>query len=348
MVNDAAESGRRFDVMVTGGTGFVGLHTVLALVEAGHGVRLLVRNPDKMKRVFEPWGLAGLPTVEGDITDEAAVERALDGCDAVVHSAAIVSVQTRDSERILENNLLGTRLVLGGAAKRGIERMVQVSSTTALFRSGAEHVDEASPLGSARTGYGRSKIECDRLVRGLQEQGVPIYTTYPGTVIGPDDPGMTGGMFGLKSLVDSGSVMETTGGIQLIDVRDLARAHVGLLERGGPPDRYLMGGHFLEWSAYADLLEDIIGKPIWRIPTPRAVYHLAGRVGELLSRFAPFDVPLTAESMHYVTDWVETDDRHIKETLGMEYRDVRKTLYDAIFWLQGAGHLWRRYRLVAR
>ena len=135
----------KLNVMVTGGTGFVGFHTVMALVNAGHSVRLLVRSPQKMQRVFAPFGLENLPYVKGDITDEASVNTALNGCNAVLHSAALVSVHASDSEKVLNNNLLGTRLVLGGAWQRGIRRMIQVSSTTALFRSGVSGVNEVSP-----------------------------------------------------------------------------------------------------------------------------------------------------------------------------------------------------------
>lgn len=346
--HEADEKRQPLTVMVTGGTGFVGFHTVLALASAGHDVRLLVRSPEKMKRVFEPMGLAGLPCVEGDITSKASVEQALDGCDAVVHSAAMVNVHARDSERTLANNLRGTQLVLGGAAERGIDRMVQVSSTTALFRPGASRIDESSPLGSAPSGYGRSKIECDKAVRKLQDEGAPIYTTYPGTVLGPYDPGMSEGMLGLKLMLDGGMLIETTSGMQMVDVRDLALAHVSLLERGGPPDRYLIGGQYFGWHAYGDLLEDVVGRSIPRIPMPQAVYQFLGGLGEFVDQYVSLGMPLTREATRYATEWVETDDRHIKKTIGLEYRDIRKTLYDAIFWLQGAGHLRRAYKLVPR
>ncbi len=338
----------RLSVMVTGGTGFVGFHTVLALVDAGHDVRLLVRSADKFKRVFGPVGLEGLPHVVGDITNEGAVDEALSGCNAVFHSAAMVSVHAEDSREVLDNNLRGTQLVLGGGAEHGIDRMVQVSSTTALFRPGARRIDEHAPLGSARSGYGRSKIECDRYVRELQRDGVQIHTTYPGTVIGPDDPGLSEGMLGLKLIVDSGALIETTSGIQMIDARDLALAHVGLLERGGPPDRYPMGGQFFDWTSYGDLVAEVIDRSLPRVTLPRSAYQLFGRAGDFIGQYASLGVPLTEEATRYASEWVETDDRHIKQTLGLEYRDIRKTLYEAIFWLQGSGHVKRTYRLTRR
>lgn len=332
-------------VLVTGGTGFVGLHTVVALHAAGHEVRLLVRSAEKMRRVFGLFGLSDLPVVVGDITDERTVEEAIDGCNAVVHSAAMVSTHASDAERVLETNLRGTKLVLGGAVRRGIERMVQVSSTTALFRPGAERIDEDSPLGAARSGYGRSKIECDRYVRDLQKRGASIYTTYPGSVLGPDDPGLTEAVSGLRILLAARTVFETTSGIQIVDVRDLGEAHVRLLERAGPPSRFLMGGHYFAWAAFGDLLEEVTGEPFRRIRTPARALRLAGWIGDLLRPVLPKELPLSRESTAYMSEWVEADDSRIQQAIGLRYRDSRATLRDTIDWLQRAGHLSRRYRL---
>ncbi|MDP6978662.1 MAG: NAD-dependent epimerase/dehydratase family protein [Myxococcota bacterium] len=348
MTQAAAADAPRLRVMVTGGTGFVGFHTVKALVEAGHEVQLLVRSREKFKRIFEPTGLVGVDCVVGDITERGAVEAALDGCNAVVHSAALVSVHAEDSGRVLENNLQGTRFVLGGASDRGIERMIQVSSATALFRPGARRINETAPLGDARSGYGRSKIECDRYVRQLQSEGAPVYTTYPGAVLGPDDPGLSEGMLGLKLLIEGGMLIETSSGLQMIDVRDLALAHVRLLERGGPPDRYPMGGQYFAWPAYGDLLGEVLDRKLPRVPVPGAAVQWLGRAGDLINQFATLEAPLTAEATRYATEWIETDDRHIKQTLDFEYRDIKKTLYDAIFWLQGSGHAKSNYRLTPR
>ncbi len=338
----------RLRVMVTGGTGFVGFHTAKALLEAGHEVRLLVRSREKFKRIFEPAGLGGLDHVVGDITERSAVETVLDGCDAVVHAAAMVSVHAEDSDRVLENNLQGTRFVLGGASDRGIERMIQVSSSTALFRPNAKRINEKAPLGDARSGYGRSKVECDRYVRQLQAEGTPIYTTYPGTVLGPDDPGLSEGMLGLKLLLEGRMLIETSSGMQMIDVRDLALAHVRLLERGGPPDRYPIGGQYFAWPAYGDLLGEVLDRKLPRIPVPGLAVQWLGRAGDMISQVAPLEIPLTAEATRYATEWIETDDRHIKQTLDFEYRDIKKTLHDAIFWLQGSGHAKTNYRLTPR
>ncbi len=81
-------------VLVTGGTGFTGSHTTRALLAAGHHVRLLVRDPAKLKRVFAPDG-APSDFMVGDVTDETAVAEAMRGCDAVFHAAALVDLRRK-------------------------------------------------------------------------------------------------------------------------------------------------------------------------------------------------------------------------------------------------------------
>jgi nucleoside-diphosphate-sugar epimerase len=333
-----ATGGGGLRVLVTGGTGFVGFHTAKVLHEAGHEVRLLVRSPDKMRRVLGPFGLDTLDHVQGDIADEKSVARALEGCDAVVHAAANVNIHASDALETIRTNRRGTELVIGGAVERGIGRIVQVSSSTAMFNPGLKVVDENSPLGTQGVGYGRSKIESDLYVRGLQQHGAPVYTTYPGSIIGPDDPGMSEAMAGLRSTVDDFCIV-TSGGIQIVDVRDLALAHLKLIERGGPPARYMMGGQYYEWREFNDMLDALVGAKLKRLRLPRTAMQLLGRVGDIVHRFRPFEMPITYEAIWYATEWTPSDDSLVKKELGINYRDTRETLADAIVWLASKGHL---------
>jgi dihydroflavonol-4-reductase len=86
-------------VLITGGTGFVGSHTVAALVEAGHQVRLLVRAAHRVAPAVVPLGLqAGdLDTIVGDVTDPAVVDQVVAGCQAVVHAGSVYSLDSRDA-----------------------------------------------------------------------------------------------------------------------------------------------------------------------------------------------------------------------------------------------------------
>ena len=225
-------------VMITGATGFVGYHTAQALLDAGHEVSLLVRSVDKMLALF---GQDRVQQVtRGDITDADQVARALQGCDAVVHSAAMVSTSAADAKRVYQTNVEGTRLVLAGAIERGIGRIIHVSSVTALYDPAASRLDENSPPGHASNAYGRSKVACERHVRDLQDRGAPVFITYPAQVIGPDDPGLTEPHRGLQLLLQ-GIVPCTSSGTQYVDVRDIALVHRQLLEQDVPGNRYAQG-----------------------------------------------------------------------------------------------------------
>lgn len=92
-------------VFVTGATGFVGAHSARALLDAGHELRLLVRNPDAAQRYFSRHGYAVNELVTGDIRDAATVSAAMQGCDAVLHAAAIVAMEPSRAQEMYENNL---------------------------------------------------------------------------------------------------------------------------------------------------------------------------------------------------------------------------------------------------
>jgi dihydroflavonol-4-reductase len=122
-------------ILVTGGTGFVGSHTVAALLGQGHDLRLLVRDPRRVTDALTPLGLqaADLDTMAGDVTDPAAVEQAVRDCEAVVHAGSVFSFDSRDAGRIRQVNVRGTELVLGTAHRAGLDPIVYVSSVVALL-----------------------------------------------------------------------------------------------------------------------------------------------------------------------------------------------------------------------
>jgi dihydroflavonol-4-reductase len=122
-------------VLVTGGTGFVGSHTVAALVQGGHEVRLLVRAVHRVAPAVAPLGLqaADLDIAVGDVTDPEAVQRAVQGCQAVVYAGSVYSFDTRAARRIRQVNVRGTDLVLGVAHRAGLDPIVYVSSVAALL-----------------------------------------------------------------------------------------------------------------------------------------------------------------------------------------------------------------------
>ncbi len=332
-------------VLVTGATGFIGFHTVLALLDAGHTVRFGARSQRKLRRLYEPLGIDTSDAALGEITDRALIDRALEDCDGVVHTAAMVSLDASKADLMYHTNVIGTERVIGGAVQRGIESIVHVSSAAALFRRGADVMDENAPVAQSDSAYGRSKAESERYVRALMDDGAPIAVTYPASVIGPRDPAMSEGNQGLALLFNAGMVI-TSSGMQIIDVRDLAAAHVALLEQGRR-GRYLVAGHYRSWQELAPLLERVTGRRLRRIPAPGWLVRGLGAAVDLVANVVPLETPLTREGAIYGTCWVYADDRKLRRELQMQYRPLEDTLADTVRWLaeEGVIESWWAERL---
>lgn len=326
-------------VLVTGATGFVGFHTVLALLNAGHSVRLGVRSVDKMIAVFGPHGLTELEYALGDITDPAAMQSALEGCDALVHTAAIVSLNADMAKQVYNTNVNGTRQVIGAALAMGIRSIVHVSSVTAMFNPKLPEITADSPLTDLSSPYGKSKVDSDSYLHGLIKNGAPIAITYPSAIMGPDDPALSSSNSLLKQFLAQG-IPSTSSGLQIIDVRDLAAVHVKLLEQDKTAS-FIVAGHYLPWPELAALLEKVSHRKLRRISMPGKLMRSVGRVMDIVCKIKQFNTLITYELMAYLTLWVYCDDQKTRTQLKIEYRPSVETLSDTVRWLAENGHIKR-------
>ncbi|ODQ87147.1 hypothetical protein BHQ18_24610 [Mycolicibacterium flavescens] len=324
-------------VLVTGGTGFTGSHTVRALVAAGHDVRLLVRDPAKVRRVFEPDGFVPDDVVVGDMTDEASVGAALAGCDGVVHTAALVDLRRSAARRVEEVNARGVELVIGGAARRGVPSIVHVSSLGVFFVPGGPPLAPELPIAHGTTAYARSKVHAEVYVRRLQEQGAPIRISYPAGIFGPDDPGLSAAIAGFSTWATA--VLVTSSGLSVVDVRDLAALHVKLLELPPGEHRYAASAPMLSWTEVHAVVERLTGRRIRRLRIPGSFMRAIGSVGDALKHLHDFDYPLTRDAMEFTTRWPGADARRTTEELGVEFRDPADTFRDTLIWMYRSGKL---------
>lgn len=325
-------------VLVTGGTGFVGAHTAAALARAGHELRLLVRDPQKAGRVLAVHGIGACDVVRGDVTDAAGVTAATEGCDAVLHAAAVVSLDAHRGDEVYRTNLRGTQNVLGAAREHGVRSLVYVSSAGALFTPGGPPIGPDTPVADADSAYMRSKADTDRLARRLVDDGLPVRISYPVGVVGPDDPGLSESNQMLKTMFRD-FVPITSSGVNLVDVRDLALVHVALVEGRVPPGRYVVGGTFLSWADLANLLESLTGREARRVRIPGVVLRGMGRVLDVVKRFRDVDLPITREAMIFATQWPGADGSATAAATGIADRPVAESVADAARWLAATGHL---------
>jgi nucleoside-diphosphate-sugar epimerase len=328
-------------VLVTGGTGFTGSHTVRALRAAGHDVRLLVRDPAKVRRVFGPEGPEARDVVVGDMTDDAAVAAALAGCDGVVHAAALVDLRRASARLVEQTNARGVELVVGGAARRGLPSIVYVSSLSIFFVPGGPPLSPELPIAPATTAYARSKAAAEVFVRRLQAEGAPIRVSYPAGIIGPDDPGLSDANHAIYTFFRDVGVV-TSSGFQVVDVRDVARLHAKLLELPPGPHRYAAAGAMLPWAEVYALIDGLTGGRLRRLRVPGAAMRAAGALGDLVKRLWDFNFPLTRDSMEFATHWPGADASRTTRELGIAFRPAEESFRDTLRWMHRAGHLSAR------
>jgi len=325
-------------VLITGGTGFVGGWTAKVIADAGHSIRFLVRNPGRLHTSVARLGVDVSDFAVGDITDRVSVRDALRGCDAVVHSAALVATDPRQTNEMLTTNMQGAQNVLGQSVELGLDPIVHVSSFTALFRPGLEMLTAELPVVGGADGYGTSKAQVEIYARGLQDAGAPVNITYPGMVLGPpvgDQFGEAGE--GVKAAVHMHAIPGRSAAWLVVDVRDLAALHAALLEPGRGPRRYTAGGHRVPASELANMLGQIASTPMVAVPIPDTALRVAGAVLDRAGRFLPFDTPFTSAGMQYYTQMPASDDSPSERELGITFRDPTETVAATFEALRGAG-----------
>jgi nucleoside-diphosphate-sugar epimerase len=333
-------------VLVTGGTGYVGSHIVVALVREGHTVRLLVRRPEQVAETFAPYDLTFAPddVVTGDVLDADSVRAALDGCDAVVHAAAIFSLDPRKAQAMLDTNATATRIVLGEALARGCDPAVHVSSSVALMRHGGSGPD--LPLGDIEHAYSRSKVLSEIEARKHQDGGRPVVTVYPGAIYGPGDPYVGSQTERFLWVVRGWFPLWSKGGVHATDVRDTADVVAAVMEKGRGPRRYVVPGIHMTGDDLYGAVSRAIGRRRFHLDLPARLGLWSSKLVDTVQARLPARVhyPADSEGAEMAVRDTRLDDTPARHDLGITPVPFDRSVRDEIAWAVDAGHLPERYR----
>ena len=318
-------------VCVTGGTGFLGYHLVKLLGQLGACVRVFALDPPVDHPVRQ---LANAEIIPGDILDAAAVKSAVAGCSVVVHAAGIVAVWGPALTKMWPVHVDGTRNVL--TALDPGARLVHTSSVVAVGASPTgEVLTEESPfnLGGVKLDYVQAKRAAEELALGSDRDVVAVN---PGYLIGPEDfeKSVMGKL--CHRFWRGRAPLAPPGGLNLVDVRDVAIGHLLAAERGQRGRRYILGGENLTYSDFLRTMADVAGmRPRWLPRIPQSVFGLGALFNEARGRLRgkePYPSLAHARLNRYY--WFFASDRARKE-LGYEPRSVRASLADAFAWYAG-------------
>ena len=308
-------------VFLTGATGFIGSHVLRELLAAGYAVRALVRNPSIVLSLAKE---DRVERVAGDMRRVGGFARALEGCRYLVHCAALYSFAPRDRAAIHAVNVDGTASLMLAGYVGGVERAVLTSS--------------AATEGHAQTGYHRSKLEQERAAFAGR---VPVIALLPTAPVGAGDakPTPTG-----KLVLDfaRGKIVALApghGGMNLVAVEDVARAHVAALERGKIGERYVLGGENLSMDEIWQLLAEVTGKsmPKWRAPFGLAL--AASYVDELRCRITGATPAVPMEGVRISRERMYADSSKAQRELDYSATPVRAALERAVRWYRETGRI---------
>ncbi|GAA0975676.1 SDR family NAD(P)-dependent oxidoreductase [Acrocarpospora macrocephala] len=317
-------------VCVTGGTGFVGSHSVAALIRAGHQVRLLARDPSGVEH----------EAVAGDITDEAAVSRAVRGVDAVLHAAAVYSFDSRRHAEMRRVNTRGAEVVLGAARRAGVARIVHVSTVGALFPAPLGVIGPATPVGRPRETYLASKAGAEEVARGHQLDGVPVVITYPPALAGPGDPRLGDQNARIRDVLRGLMPMWPTGGFPLGDVRDTAELHVRALTEPDLSGRHFGPGRYVATREFLGALRQVTGRPLRTAFLPARAMLPAARCADLAQRWWPWHIPAQYGAVYTCAVAAPVEEQ--ASTLGVQARPLAETMRDTVRWLRDTGRITAR------
>ena len=292
----SSPSGATGNILVTGGTGFLGSYIIKALVEKGYTVRA-IRRGNKLPGWISKEILDKVEWVDGDILDVVSLEEAMEGIDTIIHSAAIVSFAKKDRKDMYQVNVEGTANVVNMALEQQVKRLIHISSVAALGRTaGGGQVNEEKKWedNKINTHYAKSKYKGELEVwRGMAE-GLDAVILNPSTILGYGD-------WHSSSCAIFKNVYEEfkwfSPGINgFVDVEDVAKAAVLLMESNITEQRYIINGDTWPFQQLMNTMADHFGKKRPSRATTPFLIAVAWRLEKIKSFFTGKRPLLTRES----------------------------------------------------
>lgn len=297
-------------VFVTGGTGFIGGRVVPKLRERGDEVVCLVRNPEKGAALEA----TGATLVAGDLADEDAIRAGMEGCDAVIHGAAIYEVGIPKSahEAMYDANVLGTERVLRAALRAGIPRVIYISTVAAFGNTAGEVVDETyeHPADSFTSFYEETKYKAHQVAkRMIRDEGLPCVIVQPSGVYGPDDHSSVGQQINQFLAGKLPLLPFPDLGLSMVHVEDVADGVLLALDKGAIGESYVLGGEITTMRGVIETAGKVAGRKPPKRAMPTGMLKLMVPAGPLVGKVMgqPPNLRELISSADGVTFWARHD-----------------------------------------
>jgi dihydroflavonol-4-reductase len=312
-------------ILVTGATGFVGSILARQLAQQNISIRCLKRGTSVIPAILEPYTPL-IDWAEADILDTPKLEDVFEGVTQVYHCAAWVSFKEADKEPMISTNVNGTANVVNLCMEHNA-RLVHVSSIAAIGQAKPEqliteknHLDETP----ANNNYSISKLESEMEVwRGIAE-GLDAVIVNPSVIIGPSAG--TDGSGKIFETVRKGLKYYTRGSCGLVDVEDVARCMIALMNSDVTAERYIINAE--NWK-YKDLMDTIARcfnlKPATTEAKPWML-ELAWRGASFIGTLTGSDPSLDKIAARAATVEQNYDNSKIVKELDFKFKPVKESI----------------------
>ncbi|WP_207426542.1 NAD-dependent epimerase/dehydratase family protein [Pedobacter sp. SYSU D00535] len=313
-------------VLVTGATGFLGSELVKQLSLAGEQVRVL-RRPDSVI----PTILRDIDTVEwvnADILDYFSLESALQGITKIYHCAAYISFRRSDKKKLLKLNREGTAHLVNLALDLGVEKFVHVSSVAALGEAKeGKPVSEQNhwEFNGTQHGYSISKYESEMEVwRGISE-GLQAVVVNPSLIIGAGAG--TKGSGQIFEMIRKGVKFYPSGSCGLVDVEDVARAMILLMNSDLSAERFILNAENWQYKELFVEAATCFGTKIPSVEAKSWMMELAWRGASIAAAFSGKDYGLTRDTARNSLKRLKySNEKFLRHFPSFHYKPVKKSV----------------------
>ncbi|HEU0292944.1 MAG TPA: NAD-dependent epimerase/dehydratase family protein [Anaerolineales bacterium] len=325
-------------ILVTGANGHIGANVVRSLLKHGYEVVPFVRTTSDLR------GLAplNLTYAYGDVMDESSLLAATEGCDAIIHTAAVYRYWAKDPDEIMKPALVGTRNMFNAAKKTGIKRIIYTSSVWAVGLSTAPgtlltakdwNTDSKNP-------YAVAKTQSEQVAWQMSDEfGIPMIAICPNGVLGPYDFRPTPSTAFFRDLLN-GTQATLNAGFAYADVRDVAEIHMLAVSGGEAGKRYIVSGENITLREVGQLVGKLTGFTSRHLGLGRTSSALLGSMLDLLSKVTKSEPLFTRNFADDVFErYMFTDCQETWDTFVYQPRSTETMVSDTIRWLLHIGEI---------
>jgi dihydroflavonol-4-reductase len=317
--------------LVTGGAGHLGNVLVRELLARGERVRVLILPGE------DTTSLEGLDIerIEGNVLDKDSLVKAMQDIDVVFHLASLVSI-TEDKMDMLEAvNVGGTRNVIEVAKQKHIKKLIYTSSIHALERppQGVMISEQcAFDPNNIAGAYDRTKAKASLLVECAAEDGLDCRIVCPTGVVGPYDYRHSEMGELILSWIKKRVNLLIKGSFDFVDVRDIAKGHILVRDKGESGETYILGGEKIELTLLHKLVQKVTGKNTPPITFPLPIAKIIAPIAELYYKITKTPPRFTRYSIETVLSNSDISYEKASRELGYQPRTLVQSITDTVKW----------------